>query len=328
MSRWKGQSLVNRDQLEANKSRCCSIGFIYICAWLGALILGHVDIWELEKAEAAQATQLEQDQLNQLKTPKRSDRLIAGLKGNVRRVIEDNVTIISGEPVRSRTPTRSTTYDIIGNKIESEVYGIKGELQLRTVWTYDDSGNKVAWAAHNADGTVRDKGSIIHENKKQSSTKYERWYDEAGILSDTTVTNYDAVKKLWIKAWKKPESEQIRLLESFDMRGNKVEIVEYDDHQMIKKRTTSLFDIKDNEIETDFFGPGGDLQDRWTIVYDDQGNQTQFVTHNYQDQSHLILVYTYEGVDAKGNWAKQTQSSAGEKRLIPHKIAYRTISYY
>jgi len=55
-------------------------------------------------------------------------------------------------------------------------------------------------------------------------------------------------KKLWIKAWKKPESEQIRLLESFGMRGNKVEIVEYDDHQMIKKRTTSLFDIKDNEI--------------------------------------------------------------------------------
>ncbi len=93
----------------------------------------------------------------------------------------------------------------------------------------------------------------------------------------------------------------------------------------------TLYDASGQRIENETYPVAATTVGRETYKYDEQGQLAETITRDARGAVLSRTVYTYE-FDAYGNWTTMTASAvvtqAGEMRLEPAEITYRTITYY
>lgn len=249
---------------------------------------------------------------------KKNDPTDLNLKGKVKSLTEINykAVVMTGE-IQTGDIIDKTIYSFNdkGNKIEENIYRADGSLDAsgsgKYNYKYDDKGNMIE---ENYYRSYYDKSS----NGWISSPNYEKniyKYDNKGNMIEENL--YDEPKG----------SLFAKYICKYDDKGNNIE----DDYYMYINGDSlkSIFHIfkyddKENIIEHNEYQADGSLYYKFIYNYDNIGNKIEEKCYIYTISPSLDYNYYYKYVyDKTGNWIKKTTF----ENDIPEKITEREIKY-
>lgn len=224
-----------------------------------------------------------------------SDATDEGLRGPVKSVRTENQHSPETRLAMMGWRFWLTTYNEKGNKVRTESYDFKNNLEQITVYGYLD-GNRVSASKFIPReygpriGTMGTR-SLLSNKKKDPryNHRYEFKYDERKRLIEQT----DFLSNGEI-SWRKV----------IKYEGNQKEELFYPDNGSLTQRTVYTFDDKGNVIERTVLTPEGTIRSK--------------------------VSFTYE-FDSNGNWTKRTNSWTvvdERRRQLEPATVLRTITYY
>lgn len=229
----------------------------------------------------------------------RSDLHDKNLKGRIKEIVEDQVTL----PGTRRERAVEQYYDAIGNLIK-EINFEEGYPTNVEVWGYID-GNRVS----NSD--------LI-------------WFDD-----DQRPPSKEIIQTMMESPAGPPEGKKIdprfsnRYAYKYDDLGRLIETSLFDNSGEHTDRTTYTYTAGRRE-ERNFWGHGEEY-DHKAYLLDAAGNIIEKTTFDEKGAIDSRRVYKYE-FDATGNWTVQRafdkKTVRGKTTLRPVWIIYRTITYY
>lgn len=272
---------------------------VYETVALGVLdsfkILSEADVAAKLAQEAAKA---EPRQLPQTPVAQRAgtDASDEGLRGPVKTVLTESDDLSGTWSVQGRKKNSFDTYNEQGNKLRTELYDYKGNLDRITVYGFIDghrvSVSKTIERDYNPPPVAMAPapGAAIKKSDPRFDNRYEFKYDEKKRLTEKT----------WLQS-----NGDVWLRYVYKYTGNQKEELVYSENGSLNQRYLYTLDDKGNKIEQTFFGRDGSVEEK--------------------------QAYTYE-FDAKGNWIKRTTSRMltknGTAQLQPYSVYFRTITYY
>ena len=188
-----------------------------------------------------------------------------------------------------------TTYNEEGNKVRTESYDFKNNLEQITVYGYLD-GNRVSaskFIPREYGPRIGTMGTRSLLSNKKMDPRYNQRYE----------FKYDEKKRL-IEQTDFLSNGEISWRRVIKYEGNQKEELFYPDNGSLTQRTVYTFDDKGNVIERTVLTPEGTVRSK--------------------------VSYTYE-FDSNGNWTKQTRSwTVVDERLrqLEPSTVLRTITYY
>lgn len=222
-----------------------------------------------------------------------SDAADEGLRGPVKSV-RTELQYLSKTPVTESVRGSSlTTYNKSGNKLRTESYDFKNNLDRIEVYGYLDGSRVSASKFIQREYSLPVGTTRLFSNKKSDPRyqhRFEFKYDEKKRLTEVTrfLSNGEILERSVYK-----------------YEGNQKEKVVYSENGSLVRRDLYILDDKGNEIENTGFSRDGSV---------------------YAKRS-----YTYE-FDSNGNWIKRTSSGnvVSDRRppLEPPSVLLRTITYY
>lgn len=222
-----------------------------------------------------------------------SDAADDGLRGPVKSV-HTEIQYPSETPLTQwGMRTSLTTYNKNGNKLRTESYDFKNNLELIEVYGYLDGSRVSASKFIQREYSLPVGTTRLPSNKKKDpryQLRFEFKYDEKKRLTEVTrfLSNGEILERSVYK-----------------YEGNQKEELVYSENGSLVRRDLYILDDKGNEIENTGFTRDGSI---------------------YAKRS-----YTYE-FDSNGNWIKRTSSgnvvSDKRPRLEPPSVQLRTITYY
>ena len=253
---------------------------------------------EVTAQQAQKAAKAEPNQLPQTPVTHRAgtDASDEGLRGSVRTVLTESQDLSGTWSVQGRKRDSFDTYNEQGNKLRTEQYDYKGNLDRITVYGFID-GHRVSLS----DTIEREynpppvrvplsPGVQIKKPDPRFDTRYEFKYDQKKRLTEKT----------WLQS-----NGDVWMRYVYKYTGNQKEELVYSEDGKLNQRYLYTFDDKGNKVDQTFFESDGSIR----------GKQA----------------YTYE-FDAKGNWTKRTTSRMLTKdatgQLQPYSVHFRTITYY
>ncbi len=236
---------------------------------------------------------------------RKTDREMAGLKGNVKSVRVEWSRIIRSdgqETQGARRPESVTNYDEQGNRTDGLAYSlVNGSLEERRVYSRDADGNQTV-IAYGPNGALLSK-SVATFNQAGRPTEWVT-YDANGAVVRKAVTEYYADGRL---------SQGIM----------------YNGDGSLSNKTIYLYDPQGKYLGYEVRDASGNIMmkvmqsaDSYEVFhYDNEGT----VDHRSTAQAP-----TYE-YDSQGNWIKEStrssQTHAGRTEEVI-QLRYRTITYY
>ena len=198
-----------------------------------------------------------------------------------------------------------TKYDANGKKSEVTFQNPRGGLRSSLVYEYDEAGKLLGCVSTQADGLISKQRSRATYDQAGNKTD-ELWRYEDGTLSRRYVYKYG------------PDGELAELL-----------LYTYDDDGSIEQKRSSIYDERENVIESACFNEDDrPIEERTEWKYNDDGEVIEVATFNLKGDLYSTTSYSYD-VDAQRNWTKRleiykTAKSGFETRVI----TYRTLEYY
>jgi hypothetical protein len=223
-----------------------------------------------------------------------SDADDEGLRGPVKSV-RTEIQYLSETPLmRMGTHSLLTTYNEKGNKVRTESYDFKNNLEQIEVFGYLD-GSRVSASRYIQREYSPPFGTTSPglPSNKPPDPRYERRFD----------FKYDEKKRLTEMTDFSSNGDMLER-HVYKYEGNRKEELGYARDGSLRWHTLNILDDKGNEIEHTSFAPDGSV----------------FSTASF----------TYE-FDSNGNWTKQTTSwkvHSNKPRFEPPSVRLRTITYY
>ena len=248
-----------------------------------------------EEAAAAEPSPLPQKPV----TPREgSDATDDGLHGRVKSVLTESEDLSGTWAVQGRKRNSFDTFNEHGDKLRTESYDYRGNLDRITVYGYIDGGrvatSKTIEHEYNPPPISVALGPSPEGVVKKSDPRYQNRFE----------FKYDQKKRLTEKTWFRSNGE-VSLRYVYKYNGNQKEEFVYAEDGSLNQRYSYLLDDKGNVLERAYFE--GDKS---------TGSKSSF---------------TYE-FDAKGNWTKRTTSRIvkkdGREQVVHYSVDFRTITYY
>jgi hypothetical protein len=245
--------------------------------------------------------------VSQIKAQTRTDRQSDGLKGQVKSVQVERADIsqVEGKAVESLKWLQSiTNYDEKGNKTEELIYGHRGALLEKSVFTRDEKGTRTK-IRYKADGTMisREVGRVDEQGRPLE----DAYYDGTGALETKSVYTYDA-------------------------QGNFQEAAMYNADGSLHNKTIFLHDATGKQTGLEVYDASGKLLQKQTET------ETERTVAMYGQGSSDTMQWKWAKqaslspeLDAQGNWIKKSTPSSitrGERTEEIVEVLYRTITYY
>jgi uncharacterized lipoprotein NlpE involved in copper resistance len=192
------------------------------------------------------------------------------------------------------------TYDVKGNRIETNIYNSDGSLSDNFSYKYDDKENKIESNRYTSDGRLYLKMLDQYDNK---GNKIEsNWYN-----SDSSL--------------------YLKTLYQYDNKGNKIKSNSYNPDGSFNDNFSYRYDNKGNMIESKSYKSDGSLEWKETNLYNNKGN---IIKENLSFESYNKEMKNFDAnseykYDDKGNWIEQIIHHSPE---ISYEIRERTFEYY
>lgn len=243
-------------------------------------------------------------------------------------------------------------YDVQGLRIEEHRTNAEGDLVYKNTYQYDLQGNQIEKTAFDHRGkpqfrinrTFNGNGDVLMVKRTsvsipgQSQTIVENIYDEKGRLIEERMNDLTG---------------PVKILNSYDNKGNKVETHLYESKKKLIERQTFAFDEKGRMMENAIYEGSEVSGDKIVYAYDERGNLTEKShykkdgqllereTHQfaydtldqlmmerhgkyYQGTDESVEMSEYDDFDQNGNWRSNSISKNGS----PETIIERKITYY
>jgi len=222
-----------------------------------------------------------------------SDAADEGLRGPVKSV-RSEIQYLSETPViKAVTGSSLTTYNKNGNKLRTERYDFKNNLDRIEVYGYLD-GSRVSASKFIQREYSLPVGTTRLPSNKKEDPRYQLRFE----------FKYDEKKRL---------TEKTRFLSDGDILER------------------SVYKYEGNQKEELVYSETGSLVQRNLYILDDKGNEIENTGFTADGSVYAKRSYTYE-FDSNGNWIKRTSSgnvvSDKRPRLEPPSVRLRTITYY
>jgi hypothetical protein len=221
-----------------------------------------------------------------------SDAADEGLRGPVKSV-HTEIQYLSETPLtHGGTRSSLTTYNKNGNKLRTESYDFKNNLDLIEVYGYLDGSRVSAYKIIQREYSLP-VGTMRLPSNKKKDPRYEHRFE----------FKYDEKKRL---------TEETRF---------------FSDGEILER---SVYKYEGNQKEKLVYSENGSLVRRNLYILDDKGNVIEDTGFTRDGSVYAKRSYTYE-FDSNGNWIKRTSSgNVVSKRpgLEPPSVHLRTITYY
>lgn len=182
---------------------------------------------------------------------------------------------------------RSTTrYDAHNRKLEAINFDEKGKQTSRFIFQYEKSGRQVRFELQ-ADGKRRQRGWTMLNSRGDPLEQVE--FDDRGSGSHRYVYTYDAAgnKTSDVDYYKTDEGTHVRKnTYVYNNRGDLIEEAYYPDGTLHVRKTHRV-DLRGNKIESIEFDGKGVVKERhtWTYDFDHEGNWTRAVISEWTDKA-------------------------------------------
>ncbi|MGB3075933.1 MAG: hypothetical protein WBB36_11460 [Chitinophagales bacterium] len=90
------------------------------------------------------------------------------------------------------------------------------------------------------------------------------------------------------------ETESTKSFQSFDLRGNLLEEIEYDDYGKIKTHTTSEYNDQNQKVKETSLLPDGKTETITNYIYDHEGNRISKIVLDKNNEVKSKKLYRYE----------------------------------
>jgi len=210
-----------------------------------------------------------------LAAQKKNDLQRNKLKGAVKEVIESEYEV--------RTDAKSAE---------------KGKLKSRTVYRYNDAGNRIDFISYSEDSSVLSRSVYNYNDTTGALDDVKRYRGDGGLNVTTTY--------------------------KFDAAGNESEEANTDPSGTLFMTGKSMYDLNGNRIRYDRFNQYGHLFLRSNIRYDKKGNEIQEKQYDSHESLQYLTTWEYSNYDKQGNWQYRVMLKNDEPRTITErKIIYR-----
>lgn len=253
---------------------------------------------EVQTQEAKEAAKAEPSPLPQTPAVERagSDASDEGLRGKVRTVLTESQNLSATSLAQGRKRNSFDAYNEQGNKLRTEWYDNKGNLERVFVYGFIDGSRVAASRTIEREGNpppmagTAVSGSSVTKSDPRYDNKFEFKYDDKKRL----------IEKTWLQS-----NGAVWLRYVYKYTGNQKEELVYGKDGSLNHRYLYTLDDKDNKVEQTYFQPDGSIRAKQSFTYE---------------------------FDSKGNWTKRTTSHAvtkdGRQQLVPYNFHFRTITYY
>jgi antitoxin component YwqK of YwqJK toxin-antitoxin module len=182
--------------------------------------------------------------------------------------------------------------------VTEEEYNAAGDsLKLKSVTTYNDSGNEVSFFTYSPDGALLSK-TIFKYNDSGRLTEEDRYKADGSLNVKTTC--------------------------AYDIKGNKTEEDNYDAGGVLFLKILNKFDGKGNRIVKDSYNEYGSLFLKCNSKFDDDGNEIIAKEYDSHHGLKYTTTYEYDDIDQQGNWHKRTTYKNDDPATITQRaIVYR-----
>lgn len=173
---------------------------------------------------------------------------------------------------------------------------LKDALRMKSVYKYNDNGNRTEFVTYSPDGTVMSR-SVYNYNDSGRLIDVKRYRGDGGLNVTTTFV--------------------------YDKLGNEAEENNYDPSGTLFMNGKGKYDLNGNRIVFDRFDAIGHLFLKSNIKYDRNGNELE--EREYDSHASLQFSTTYEhgNYDKSGNWLWR----AVYKNDNPRSVTEREIEY-
>ena len=220
-----------------------------------------------------------------------SDASDEGLRGGVKSVLTESQDLSGTWQVQGRNRDSFATYNQQGNKLRSESYDSKGNLDTITVYGYIDGGRVASFKSIRQEYNPPP-GSVATAGSKSDPRYQHRFafkYDEKKRLIEKT--SFKSTGEVWVR-------------HVYKYNGNQREELLYTGDGSLRWRALSALDDKGNEVKQTFEGEGAEpLKESFTYEFDSKGNWIKKTT------SRLVM-------------------KDGREQFEPYSVVFRTITYY
>ena len=168
----------------------------------------------------------------------------------------------------------------VGTNITTNRYHDDGSMYRSNISEYDESGKAISYLSENYDAAGEIRNTIEYQydgNGNRIRYNYIT-YDNDG---NSSISHYET--------W------------TYDEKGNQIEYVRYDEGNIIE-RTESEYDASGNEIRRE--------------EYDEDGNCTYKIIHNYDQNGNLILLAEYKDGSLKNRIEYEFDENNKERKAV------------
>ena len=251
------------------------------------------------------------------------------LLGAVHMVKEERIFFVkTGETWRElpRVIVSTTTYNLKGMTIESNLYKTDDSLASKVIFEYDEKGNRIAVKMYNPDGSLN-RTEVYTNNERGNPTQIQLIKTDGTLINDATIRYNDKGKR--VKSFHTtPEiNPEVKTKNIYDERGRVKEIHHIKAGVLDHKDVISYNDrgIR-NELAS--YNAEGNLLFKDTWIFDDSRKLLEHSHESADGYVRDITVYSYQ-IDSQGNWLEcvvEAKNKSGE--IIFKQIRHRTIVYY
>lgn len=247
----------------------------------------------------------------------------AGLKGNVKTLVEYQAVINSGDLIQGFM-TSKTEFDEMGNQTCVSMYDEEGNMVQKRLSKYDGNNRKELTEVRGAsDALVR---SIVYHYDEKGNVDECQDFNLNGILMYRAINRYDSLGNLIENRIETSDGKFVsKTTMAYDKQGNDTLLCTYEDEEKISQRESRSYDAKGNVVDLCVYNSLNMLLMRENYTYDKRGNMS--TSHSFAAAAGLESgkIFQYENFDKHGNYLKGKLLTM-DSTLVGGTI--RSIEYY
>ncbi len=223
-------------------------------------------------------------------------------------------------------------YDDEGNISLREEFSYAGPLQMKTLFSQDESGLLVEMT-YNSDNEI----SLQRISDKDSNVlEYKHYYDEEVVSRYTYEyrrwdNKVEEISYEYDNSLKKDGEVRYRNVRTYNKEGKEVENISYRPDGSLWAKWTTTFDQTGHTLVEFHYDEDSSIKKCTTRKFDERGNIYEEACYEADGSLNYRLEFHYE-YDSKGNWIKQTINQWvtrwGKLFYEPVSVTHRELTYY